>query len=562
MKLSSDDRRKKRVFDVDALQKNHSLYGKNVLNLKPKFRTRHPWIWTAAVLIVLVAIFFGARQLSTRAEVQDFYPSSCLGNWQNSGNAQGEPETLVSASTSFSADNSAMYASGTQIFCGGFLPSNFATSGVITNVGLTLVWQIGTSTLIAIPNSEVTSTDTTVLSSSTDITAPTSTPTSTLVEVTSTEATSTDTTSTQSITPTSPTDTSTDISTDTTTDSSTDDAFVSSTDVSATGTSLLREIIPFAFADTTDADSSSTSAASSTSSTVILGPPLTADLAPPASTSSSPSSGETPVAPTSSLGVISSTTAIAAPPPIPDQNFLDVSYSTDGQTWISIGQVNINNWQQFTVTLPISDWNDLQNLQIRIEGIPTTQDPIPPIYLDGMFAEVDYEVPPAITLPGNPDQGSSSTQQVIQVNPNVTITLPPPTTAPTVPAPSITAITQTSDQVSVTVQYVGDFYDGIPLYMFVYPQGTVADRNDAGSAFTFAGEPQEGPSINALPIDQSMFDPTTDQATVVIVTPSPQNDSQIATAAMGSSTSTYDVDISYFDGQTWHLVPAQTFIWP
>jgi hypothetical protein len=77
-------------------------------------------------------------------------------------------------------------------------------------------------------------------------------------------------------------------------------------------------------------------------------------------------------------------------PPVPDENFLDVSYSTDGQTWISIGQVNINNWQQFTVTLPISDWNDLQNLQVRIEGIPTTQDPVPPVYLDGMFMEVHY----------------------------------------------------------------------------------------------------------------------------------------------------------------------------
>jgi len=84
-------------------------------------------------------------------------------------------------------------------------------------------------------------------------------------------------------------------------------------------------------------------------------------------------------------------TTVALPPPIPDDNFLDVSYSTDGQTWISIGEVNINNWQQFTVTLPISDWTDLQDLQVRVEGIPTTQAPIPPIYLDGMLMEVHYE---------------------------------------------------------------------------------------------------------------------------------------------------------------------------
>jgi hypothetical protein len=107
-------------------------------------------------------------------------------------------------------------------------------------------------------------------------------------------------------------------------------------------------------------------------------------------------------------------TTIIVPPPVPDNNFLNVSYSTDGQTWISIGKVNMSNWQQFTVTLPLSDWTDLQNLQVRVDGIPTTQDPIPPIYLDGMFVEVHYNT---VILPV-PTDAASSTDATTSANPS------------------------------------------------------------------------------------------------------------------------------------------------
>jgi len=94
----------------------------------------------------------------------------------------------------------------------------------------------------------------------------------------------------------------------------------------------------------------------------------------------------------------STTTALAPPAPAPDEDFLDVSYSTDGQAWVSVGTVNVEDLSDFTVTLPITDWTDLQNLQIRVEGIPTTQDPIPAVYLDGMIMEVHYVLPAPITL--------------------------------------------------------------------------------------------------------------------------------------------------------------------
>lgn len=104
-----------------------------------------------------------------------------------------------------------------------------------------------------------------------------------------------------------------------------------------------------------------------------------------------------------------------------------MSYSTDGQTWISIGKVNVDNWPQFTVTLPISDWKDLQNLQIRVQGIPTTQDPVPPVYLDGMLVEVHYDtalLTDATQTASSTDEETSSTTGAIAPSSRMTLVDP------------------------------------------------------------------------------------------------------------------------------------------
>ena len=567
--ISSPKRNGKRsVFDVHTTRGGERpsggflgrlLGGPNVLNLRQKFRARHPLVWVGICVLVLVVIFFGARDLSSKAEVQDFNPSTCLGTWAGPANAEGSPETTASASVPFSAGNSAVYnASGTEIFCGGFVPNGFATSGVITNVGLTFVWQVGdsppTSTVVVstssiepvfIPATSTPASSTVVASDTAAVGT-----TTTVVIATTTDDTSTTIIDTASDTPSS-TATSSDAPIATPPPASpeppapaTDD----STTSAPTSTSLMplraffARLITQAFADDT-VDSSTAS------STTVAAPPIFADLTP--STSS---------APTSSVST-SSNALPAPPPPLPDENFLDVSYSTDGQTWISIGKVSTNNWQAFTITLPVTTWDDLQDLQIRVEGIPTTQDPIPPVYLDGMFVEVHYDVPPVIILPGQDDNASSSmTGGIIQVSPGVTITNPPPVSADAVPAPTITAIDKSDSTVEVTVQYVGNFDDGSPLYLYVYPHGTMAERNGEDANFSFAGTPQEGPSVNAVQVGQNAFDPVSKQAMLTIVEPSPPDDSKIATADMIPGT--YDVDIAYFDGVTWHLTSPQSFTWP
>lgn len=395
---SSKNDKERKVFDVHVSKRNaHFLHGRNIIDLKPKFRVRHPLIFISAFFALLIILFVGIRQFSTRAEVQDLYPTTCLGNWQNVANAEGVPETLNASSPSFSPDNSAAYdASGTEIYCGGFLPPSFATSGQITNVGLTLVWQIGDA-----PTSSAT-TVTTITVSSTIITASSSDED----VVTSTTSTVSDVSSTPDIATASSSDDATDTSGATTTDdvspppptptpTPTPD---STTDSSST--SFIRQLIPFAFAD--DADSGTISAASTTSMATTT-----------AATSTMTMASDTDASNTA-------INAVEQPAPTPDDNFLDVSYSTDGQTWISVGEVNMSNWQQFTITLPISDWTDLQNLQIRVEGIPTTQDPVPPIYLDGMLLEVHYDVassPIQLLSPPVPAQVASTTNQEISPPP-------------------------------------------------------------------------------------------------------------------------------------------------
>ena len=92
----------------------------------------------------------------------------------------------------------------------------------------------------------------------------------------------------------------------------------------------------------------------------------------------------------------------------PDEHFLKISYSTDGQTWVEIAKVHSDNWQNLTVTLPIKNWSDLARIQIAVETMKTTQNPVPPVYLDGMFLEVHYDVPPVFA--GGGGTLSTSTQ--------------------------------------------------------------------------------------------------------------------------------------------------------
>lgn len=353
----------KRAFDMERSRKKWKdvLHGKNVLNLKLAFRVRHPWLWVTVLIVAVASIFFGARRLATKAEVKDLFPTTCLGDWNNPVYAAGSAETLAATGTVFGADNSAVNdGSGTQLFCTNFLPSDFATSGVITSVGLTLVWQVGEAPATNTTTSDEVTTDT---PSSTQELSPSTSTDETTIDTPNPDATST---------------------------TAADDGVNATTSASSSGADIQ--------ATTTDnPDGSTPPAGASDQSTQ---PP--ADPNAPASFqwmfhfigrafADELASDTTQDA---------STDTAQADPNAPDGHFLNVSYTTNGELWIQLQKVDLSNWPNLTVALPITKWSDLANLEIKIENIPTSMTTLPPVYLDGMFAEVHYNAPTDISANG------------------------------------------------------------------------------------------------------------------------------------------------------------------
>ncbi|TSC91942.1 MAG: hypothetical protein CEN90_57 [Parcubacteria group bacterium Licking1014_17] len=76
-------------------------------------------------------------------------------------------------------------------------------------------------------------------------------------------------------------------------------------------------------------------------------------------------------------------------PPKSLDDFLEILYSVDGKNWESIGNVNLDSFNNAEFEVPIISWNELANLQIRIGGTGLT-DSVSGVYLDGMWLEVSY----------------------------------------------------------------------------------------------------------------------------------------------------------------------------
>ncbi|MBU6500827.1 MAG: hypothetical protein KGJ89_01765 [Patescibacteria group bacterium] len=504
MEASNEKRNARRFSDVHHSRKKgwrawFNFLGKHgkTVNLKPPFYKRYPVVAGFIVVLAVVSVF-GAKRLFTRAEVADFYPSNCLGSWQGPQNAQGKPEMLapISTSTIFGEDNSAVFNSGTgQIFCGGFLPGNYASSSDIKSVGLTFVWQVGEpSATSTFPQGALITTST--ISTSTSASADTATGTDQVTQVVGQGAAleqgsstdvqqtapadssattpadsggaippqqinpepvpptnSSDTTSTtsflynlrgllfnvafaQSDSTSSPQVTSDTIpvANDTTTTVSKPQNISTPASPSPSNetTTVSEQVTQKAGQQTqstkqgTQNIEQATTTGAEPSTTIIIGPTITASLTP--LTTSTDASGTYVIM--NATDTLATGTEPVVPPPAPDENFLKISYSTDGQTWTEIAKVNDNNWQNFTVTLPINNWEILKKLQIQVEGIPTTLNPTPKVYLDGMFAEVHYELSPefAAALSGDQSldgQNSSSSVTTTTIGGVTVIVLPP-----------------------------------------------------------------------------------------------------------------------------------------
>jgi len=386
------------------------------------------------IIAVLALIFAGiaARYaLVGFASTVDFYPSLCMGSWQNVQNVLGKPDLPLDApSSSFTALNSAIFVTSTdQVFCGNFLGADPGEK-IFEKATLKLSWSFifpsdtsssvptstnfGTSsggggiTVIASSSAATSSDDdfatssisasssTTPSSSTADLSSATPSSTDASSSAPTDVSTSTDASSAPSVS--TPATTTPDVSTadQPTVPSSTPTPAPAQDTTSTAIRNILRYLISPALAAPAWAEIPTTVVPTTTSvaaTTTMVGTP---------STSSAPLN--IILMPSSSVPVASSGT----------QEILQVNFSLDGKTWTTLGTVDAGNWQDASFDLPITSWSDLQNLQIGILGFSGNGGLVQSIYLDGMDVSVEYN--DADSLQSSFDQSAASPDQPAQVS--------------------------------------------------------------------------------------------------------------------------------------------------
>ena len=78
-------------------------------------------IASVTILLMVVSSFFSPKG---KAEIATFYPTACLGGWNNPHNAEGEPQVISNSNESdFNDTNSALLLAGANadIYCGNFV---------------------------------------------------------------------------------------------------------------------------------------------------------------------------------------------------------------------------------------------------------------------------------------------------------------------------------------------------------------------------------------------------------------------------------------------------------
>lgn len=131
--------------------------------------------------------------------------------------------------------------------------------------------------------------------------------------------------------------------------------------------------------------------ASSTPDIIIISEPLDKIefilIAPETATGSPNLETEFPSAGASSTSEILAT---STPDVLDSGEFLEISYTLNSADWIVLGRINRSNWRDAKFELPITNWADIQKVQIGIQTILTV-DEQPIIYLDSIWLEVLYE---------------------------------------------------------------------------------------------------------------------------------------------------------------------------
>lgn len=109
--------------------------------------------------------------------------------------------------------------------------------------------------------------------------------------------------------------------------------------------------------------------------------------------SASSTDNATSTSTSTSIGNASTTNATTTDENEFQNNFLEVFYTFDGVTWISLGELNEISMKYRTFEIPVTastSWNDMGQLQIKVIA-KKHLDETPTVYLDGIKVEVLYE---------------------------------------------------------------------------------------------------------------------------------------------------------------------------
>lgn len=374
----------------------------------------------------IVVLGFVSFYSSGRAEIEQFNPSSCLGTWENSHLAASGPET-EDGSVEFSEENSARYAAlGAEIFCGGFITETREDEFKVTRAVLSFVWQGDFQKPEELPQEEPEA--------------------ETGVEDESEAASSTE---EESIEPDPPSE-HFEEQTAPVEQEEQESAGPEQEETSSRGikgyiagiflklaqaqeegalppqeeapaptppesseTPPEQETVPQesgseeAPAEETQEPEVSEEPAESVSEPsdeppvieevteeVVVLPPVVVELAPIEEPENEEVFQEEQAVTDPEAGPEESEeeTALPAPEPL-TENFFEIEYSTDGANWFQIGTVSPDNISDLTIPIPLSSWDDLARLQVRVRGIETSLSPLPEVLLDSMVLEVEYEAP-------------------------------------------------------------------------------------------------------------------------------------------------------------------------
>lgn len=142
------------------------------------------------LILMIIGYFISPKG---QAEVAVFYPSSCLGGWNNPQNAEGEPEAKVNDDQSlFTLQNSAILPKETfaEIYCGNFVGA-IEQNTKPTKMIITLSWSTKDQTATLQEVAAASTSDTVLLGASSTEIATSSLSTSTLATSTILESSST-----------------------------------------------------------------------------------------------------------------------------------------------------------------------------------------------------------------------------------------------------------------------------------------------------------------------------------------------------------------------------------